>query len=420
MQRLKDGLLRQIKQHKIGLGCFAFLLFYDWLIVNNGAFWSVNPVTYSLYALDYSMGFCSRILPGAVYKALIGVYEYAPVSAFVTVFYLFLAGLASSFMERFFEAAAPKEKKTCLVLIFLFLAGPFTFGIFIREFGMLDLYWAVFFALGCLLLPKKRLKWLLPLCFIGLIFVHFAALLCYAAVLLLLLFFFAAKTEDKTEKRQYYLLFALCFVITVGLSGYFIQFESENAVYPVEEFNAILRDRGVVFPEYLDSTLYRITDSSVAEQTRDIARYSMDPSSSGIVRFVQWLLYYAWGAFAFSQQYSRLWFFFLLELPLAVLLIGILISYFKHVKGSAAKRFCTLLMILLFFGTSVVAVLFTTDNVRWFAHAIIGLFICTYMILYYDYRAGFQKVRAFFGRAGKPAVAVYALVYALVSMDPYS
>lgn len=420
MPERENVFTRTVKKHKIGLLCFAFLALYEWLIVNNGVFWSVNPVTYSLYVLDYSMGFCPRLLPGAVYKALVGVYEYAPVSAFVTVFQLLLIGLLSFFMERFFEAAPPRERKTCLALVVLFLSGPFTFGIFIREFGMLDLYWAVFFAAGMLLLPKKRLKWLLPLCFVGMLFVHFAALLCYAAVLLLLLFFFAAKAEDRAEKKQYYVLFTLCFVVTVGLSGYFIQFERENLVYPVAEFNAILRERGVVFPEYLDSTLYRMTDSSVAEQTRDIARYDVDPASTGIVRFVQWLIHYAWGAFAFSQQYTRLWFFFLMELPVAALLIGLLVSYFRRVKGNAPKRLCALLMIGLFFGTSVVAFLFTTDNIRWLAHAVIGLFICAFAVLYYDHREGFRAARRILLCCGKPALLIYLLVYAMISMDPYA
>ena len=416
----ENVVLRQIKRHKIGLACFLFLLLYHWAYINNCAMWSVNPVTYSLYALDYSMGFCSRILPGAVYGALIGKYEYGPVSAFVTVFFLLLLAAIAFFMERFFAAAAPGQQKTCLALMFLFLSGPFTFGIFTREFGMLDLYWILFFAAGLLLLTKKRLKWLLPLCFIGMFFAHFAALFCYAAVLLALLLFFAAKATDRSEKKQYYLLFAVCFLITVGLSGYFIQFESENAVYPVEEFNEILRSRGVVFPEYLDSTLYRMTDSSVAEQTRDITRYSVDPSSSGLLRFIQWILYYAWGAIAFSQQYIRIWFYVLLEIPIAALLIGLLVSYFRQAKGNGAKRFAALVMILLFFGTSAAGILFSTDTLRWMAHAVIDLFICVFAVLYFDYREGFQKARGFLLRAGKPALLVYMLVYALTSMDPYA
>ena len=211
MQKLKDAPLRQIKQHKIGIAFFVFLVLYEWLIVNNGVFWTVNPVTYSLYALDYSMGFCTRILPGAVYGALVGKYEVAPVNAFVTVFFLLLLGALAFFMERFFYAAAPKERKTCLVLVFLFLTGPFTFGILAHEFGMLDLYWVLFFAVGLFLLQKKRLKWLLPLCFAGMCFIHFASLFCYAAVLLLLILFFGAKAESRAEKRQYYLLFIFCF-----------------------------------------------------------------------------------------------------------------------------------------------------------------------------------------------------------------
>lgn len=409
-----------IKRHKTGLVCFAFLVLYEWLYVNNGAAWSVNPVTYSLYVMDYSMGFCSRILPGAVYGALVGRYEYAPISAFVTVFFILLLAAIAYYMERFFTAAAPKDQKTCLVLIFLFLSGPFTFGILTREFGMLDLYWILFFAVGLALLPKKRLKWLLPLCLIGMIFVHFAAIFCYAAVLLVLLLFFAAKTVDRKEKRQYYILFAVCFLVTVGLSGYFIQFESENAVYPVEEFNEILRSRGVTFPEYLDSTLYRMTDSSIATPVHDYARYSVDPDSTGVVRFVQWILYYSWGALSFSQEYGRLWFLFLLEIPVAALLFSLLFAYFRREKGNGGKRIAVIVMLLMFFGTSASGFLFSSDNFRWMAHAVIDLFICTFAVIYYDWREGFQTASSIFGRIGVPPLAVYGLVYVLTSMDPYA
>ncbi len=408
-----------VKRHKIGFACLFFLILYEWLYVNNGTFWSVNPVTYSLYVMDYSMGFCSRILPGAVYGALIGQYQYGPVSAYVTVFFLLLLAAIAFFMERFFNAAAPENKKTCLVLIFFFLSGPFTFGILTREFGMLDLYWILFFAVALLILPRKRLKWLLPLCVTGMIFIHFAALFCYAAVLLTLLLFFAAKTKDRNEKKQYYLLFGICLLITVGLSGYFIQFESENTTYPVEEFNVILRERGVVFPEYLDSTLYRMTDSSIATPVYDHGRFTVDPDSTGIVRFVQWILYYVWAAISFPQQYSRLWYLTLLELPIACLLIGLLISYFRQ-KECIMLRFSVILMLLLFFGTSAVGFLFSSDTFRWMAHAVIDLFICTFTVLYFDWREGFQKAKHIFKRVGVPPMAVYGLVYALTSMDPYA
>ena len=416
----KKGIPAFFTRRAVGFSSFAFLTLYGWLFVNNGALWSVNPVTYSLYALDYSMGFCTRILPGAVYHALIGKYEYGAVSAFVTVFYLLLAALVSFFADRFFAAAPAREKKTCLFLLFLFLSGPFTFGIEIREFGMLDLYWLLFFAAGVLLLPNKRLKWLLPLCFAGMIFIHFAALFCYAATLLALILFFAAKAEDRREKRQYYALLGVCFLLTVGLSGYFIQFESENAVYPVEQFNAILRERGVIYPEYLDSTLYRMTDSSIATPVYAHERYTVDPDSAGLTRFVQWILYYAWAAVSFPQQYARLWFLFLLELPLAALLIGLLLSYGRLKKGNGALRLTVLVMLLLFFGTTAVGFLFSSDTFRWIAHAVTGLFAGCFTALYYDWREGFAKARRMIKRASVPAALVYAFVYALVSMDPYS
>ena len=205
----------------------------------------------------------------------------------------------------------------------------------------------------------------------------------------------------------------------MGLSGYFIQFESVNAVYPVDEFNEILRERGVIYPEYLDSTLYRMTDDYIVTPTYQYDRYTVDPASSGLTRFVQWILYYVWAALSFPKPYPRLLFLFLLEAPAAALFIWLLLSYRKANRERPEKRFAAALMILLFFGTTAVGFLFSSDTFRWIAHAFIDLCICTFAVLYFDYREGFLKARSVLRRVGLAPLAVYALVYALITTDPY-
>lgn len=420
MHTKKTERFRWIGRHRVAAGCFVFVLLYQWLIINNGSLWWVNPTTYPLYVLDYSMGFCTRILPGAVYTALVGKYDYRFMSAFVMVFFLALLALLSFFAEKFYEAAGAGEKKTALLLLFFFLTGPFTFGLFANAFGMLDFYWCLLFAAALPLLPKRRLKWLLPAFFACMIFVHYAAVFCYAAMLLLMILFAAAKTEDRAEKREYYALFAVCALVTAALAGYFLVFDIENVAYPLEELDRILREeRGARFPEYVESALYRLTDPGVAEKANDVGRYAADPNASWSVRFVQWFVFFIHGALAFAHPYQRLVFPVLLELPIAVFLVALLISWFRARKGNKELRFVALLMILFFFGGNVASFLFAADNFRWMCHAVTCLFFCTFTALCSDYREGFQKARAFFGRAGLPLTAVYAVVYALTTMDPY-
>ena len=411
---------RRVERRRIGICFFLFLLLYQWLVVNNGSLWWVNPTTYTLYVLDYSMGFCTRILPGAVYMALVGKYDYRWMSAFVMVFFLALSVLASFFAEKFYEAAAPGEKKTALLMLFFFFTGPFTFGLFANAFGMLDFYWCFLFAAALPLLRKRRLKWLLPLFFAAMSFVHYAAVFSYAALLLIMILFAAAKTEDRTQKREYYALFVLCALLSAALSGYFLVFDIENVAYPLEELDRILREeRGARFPEYVESALYRLTDPGAAGMANDVGRYAADPDAPGVTRFIQWFVFFVHGALAFAHSYDRLLFPVLLELPVAVFLVALLVSWFRARKGNRALRFVALLMIGFFFGGNAVAVLFAADNFRWICHAVSGLFINAFIALCFDYREGFEKARAYFRRAGLPLTAVYAAVYALTSMDPY-
>lgn len=420
MRKITETVARPIKNHRVGIACFVFLIAYQCVIVNNGSLWWVNPTSYAFYMFDYSMGFCTKILPGAIYNALVGIYDFRPVTVFVMVFYLPFLAAISFFMEKFSAAAGEKNRNTALVLMFFFLTGPFTIGLFARAFGMLDFYWAFFFAAGLLLLPGKRFKWLLPVCFVGMIFIHYASLFSYAAVLLLLILLFAAKTDNVTEKRQYYLLFAFCALITAGLAAYFISSETKNVTITLEDLDCLLRkERGAIYPEYAESSLFRSADKSYINVTYEGDAYYVDQNASVLSRFLHWILFFVWTSKSFSHPYGELLFPVALALPLAVFLLAILFSFFTARRDRWELRAVALLMILHFFGLIVVSILFTSDTYRWIAHSVTCLFISVMAVLYFEYREGLEKARGLISRIGFPALAIYGVAYALTSIDPY-
>ena len=65
------------KNHIYFYGIFAFVLLYDFLAVGIEPWDSAN-VYYSFYLIDFSFGFCSKILPGAIYNFLFDDNECLP------------------------------------------------------------------------------------------------------------------------------------------------------------------------------------------------------------------------------------------------------------------------------------------------------------------------------------------------------
>ena len=53
---------------------FLYLVLYHVTVVNRFSLWSLNDVTWSLYCVDFSYGFASKLLPGAVYNLLAGAH----------------------------------------------------------------------------------------------------------------------------------------------------------------------------------------------------------------------------------------------------------------------------------------------------------------------------------------------------------
>ena len=64
MSRVK----RFFVSHRVCFGLFVFVMAYQILVGNNLSPWRLNEHFITFYTVDYGLGFCSRFLPGAVYR----------------------------------------------------------------------------------------------------------------------------------------------------------------------------------------------------------------------------------------------------------------------------------------------------------------------------------------------------------------
>ena len=76
---------RFLNAHRIFFGLFSFLLVYEIVIGNNLSPWRISEDFYVFYIVDFGMGLCSRLLPGAVYNLLVHKYDPGAVSVYATV-----------------------------------------------------------------------------------------------------------------------------------------------------------------------------------------------------------------------------------------------------------------------------------------------------------------------------------------------
>lgn len=394
-----------IKKHKIFLLLVAFIYLYEFVVVSKCSAFIVDDILYAYHAVDFSMGFCTKILPGAIYNKLVGIYSYKAVSIYVNVIYFIFICLVAYLFEKFIKSVPEKYSFETFLIAVLFFTGPF-FSAFLCEFGMLDFYWALFTVIAIYFLRNKYLKWLLPVLIFSIILVHYSSVVCYVAALLLLLLYLAACEEDKGKKRSYLSIFAVSAVTAVSEILYFLRYEYDNLTYSVSEFNDILvNERNVKYLDYYDFALYRhvIDENNFPVTSLD----NVDVSS--LSGFLKNILYQIEVTLKMSHL-KYFWFVYIIAAVLLVFLLYILISYIKK-TDKTAKKFVVALMILQFFAVAFIGLCLSTDIIRWLAHGFIILFSFSVFIIATDYKEFFEKFKMLLDKIYWPFIG-YCLTYA--------
>ncbi|MBR2589633.1 MAG: hypothetical protein IKE65_01770 [Clostridia bacterium] len=406
-------------KHKIGIIIFMLLPLYHFVFVNQAQLFKVSDITYSFFCVDFSMGFCDKFFVGEIYHLIAGKYTPEAASFFVFVFYVVFIVLIACLLDKF-ALAFGQNKKACIVLIGFALVGPFSFSIFIKQFGMLDFFWAFLFFFALVFLNHKYLKFLVPVFAVMMVFVHYASIICYVPALLLIIAFYALKSDSKKERISYIIILCVSAVFTVGFTFYFLKHDAGNLVYSVDGFRHVVQEQRGALSAYYDITYYKELPLGMKDSSLYAAAYEqgyMGGNAMNYAGFFEALLTQIKTTFILNSWQEICVCIIVSLIPWSFLLY-VLRGYLK--KASVPKKAVAVLLILLCMMIEFIGCFLSTDTPRWVAHALILLFTFVFLLLYFDYGEGVERVEKLFTKTGGVFVYVLLFFFSNMILDPYT
>lgn len=404
------------KNHIYAFTFFAFLVLYNFVVVLKCKLPVISGLVYSFHAVDYSMGFCSQILPGAIFKAIYGTISENKVLFHETVLMLLLFLAVAFFCERLFEKVPEEYRKTALIVMLFFLSGPGTFAAFIKDIGSLDIYWVFSATFFLLCLTNKRLYPLMIIPFVVCVFVHYASFVCYIPFFVIIVLYKISCLDNKKERKILWISLAAALGTAFVLAVYFIKFQQSNLTYTLEEFHAIFEKLGVEHTRYYDWSFYQTGDDPFADKLTLLDYESVSFFKRILLQIQVTINLYI----EYSEKFDAVIKSFILTLPVLVCLYYSLINCIKLNKNNKIKVFSLVCSCFLLFATNLVALMFSNDRVRWFVHAFISLFVTVFYICYTEKQSLWAVIHRIVQKVPVLLLVCYYIIYAVNTYDLYS
>lgn len=408
------------------MGIFAFLSLYNFIFVNDANLWEVDHITYTFHIVDFSFGFCTKFLPGAIYNIFFDEAIPYQVSIYETILLLmFFAGIAI-LLEKLIYSVSIQYRKVCLILIAFFITGPCSFAIFVIQLGMLDVYWLFASLLFLIFVTKKKMCLFIPLAFIFVIMVHFSSLLSYVCLFGIIMLYELSSTNDTHKKTFLCVSFFVSIAVTIICVVYFAIYEKSNLTYTMEEFNDVITEKFLfesssTYLTYYDYALYDYMEFPVEFPTESI-QYLLESSSP-----LDQLLY-----FVLKQVIYQVVFYpyfpililnaivlFLFLIPLLKFLYKYFFFMIKKYKDNKLKIFVLLLAVIQFPFTIVFALAFSPDVTRWISHAFIIFSTVFFYSIYKEKDYAMDYLKSELSKIKPIYIILYFLVYSSVCYSPY-
>lgn len=244
-------------RHRYFFVFLFFLYLYNFCVTTSFEPWSIDTVTFENYILNYSFGFCTKFLPGAVAQLFIKNPTYENTSVYESILLMIAVIGICVLLDSFVRSVSKEYKKTVLLLLVFYLTGSCTFSMFFLELGMLDGYWMYFAVLFIFLLQSKYLRPILPVLFALTILVHYSTILNYIPFFALLILYEISFLEKKRERIVLWIVFVVSVAISFVGFAYFLVHERDNLTYKTaEDFNAVLKEHGAQYTIYFDYTFF--------------------------------------------------------------------------------------------------------------------------------------------------------------------
>lgn len=414
-----------LKKHKYAIFIFVFFIVYNFVIVGNFSFTEIDNFCYQFYIVDFSIGFCPALLPGAIYNALIPTTRADIVNLYVNILYhLFL--LAVSFMlEKFLYKFNSKNRFIAFIIVLFFITGPATFSIHIVQKGMLDTYWLFFTSIFLIMVQNKYLKWFVPTIFVLSVFIHVGAMISFIPFFALIVLLEASRNEKVS--KSYMIIFAISCLLAIALFIFFIAFWENNLFISREDFRELISERNnsewATDYYYYDFVLFRTLPDHYNIQMESIA-------SNGDSNFLIQVFGAFWlqvkATFSVFPEIDRQYFMdfandFLVSMPIIVFLYKFVLSFFKKERENKLRRFvwfCALCLLPFAFMTSILC---SVDLIQWFGHGVICLFT---LVIYELYKSSdndhLEILNKHINASSFFAIFIYFVFYMMCIVEPYT
>lgn len=410
---------------------FAFLLVYSFVVVRRCRIPSMEDVVYSFHAVDFSMGFCSRFLPGAIFNFIFKTPTILKATIYETVLLVGFFAVLSVFLSKISKSLAPDNRPAFLLLALFFLTGPGTFSIYSYQIGMLDVYWMFFGAIFFVLLKNRYLRWLIPFICGLCVMVHQSALLCYVPLMALIIFTEAVFSSPGKEQKIFYILFFATCIVSIVVFLYFAVYDSKNFAFHMDVFAAKLRERGAVNCDYYED-YSKVTANLVADGilTPEEAEYYSNPilispeKSPVFASFINmlWkrykLLTVLYSLEVYKKALIRQLILYILFIPLLSVMYKYYITSFRT-DGKKDIRFVFFCIMIYFPVLSLMTPFLSTDTVRWMSHSFTVPFVFLIYMIYKKKDTIMQSLTQTCKKVPLPVIIIYFLVYACTVFDPY-
>ena len=405
-----------IYKNRFAIFFFAFSLLYSFIFVNRFVLWEVEEhAVYSFYAVDFSYGFASKLLPGAIFNALFGSHATRDnATLFASVLMVLFFAALSFMLQKWLNRMPEKYKQPAFILVMFYLSGSYTFSIFTKTLGLLDSFWLFFAFLFFAVLESKVLKFAIPILFAGCIFVHPAGILNYVVLMGIVLLYRISLLEDKKQKVSLLIIFALSVAAAIFFFIFFSMYEREMVV-PWDEFHRKLKEHNVIYPRYYEYVFFGVDEG---QQYIPDSFYEIESPVKKMFYYFYYLinLLFSYGLPNRKSLHipSSICGFLMLLPPMAFFVR----FHFKRMRESSKRlgKFCDFLMIIQFPFSFFISMLISQDFTRQYSHAFLIAFTLVLTVLFYDEEQREKFFKSFERIAHNLWFKVYFLAYFSVSI----
>jgi len=412
------------KKHSCFFLFFGYVTVYNFAVVNGFSLWSADKISYTYHIVDYSVGFCTKLLPGAIYNFLFDSYSPETVTIFETVVLFIIFALVSFYLSETIRHITDKETKKNIITVFIFfLSGPSTFAVFTRQLGMIDVYWLLISVIFFLFMRNRKLYTFIPMIFAVSVLVHFSCLISYLILFVMIIIYKISQEKEKFSKVILWSVLAVSATVTVCLAVYFNKNETSNLKFTLEEFNRFLDSRYSFDKEtyytYYDYSLYKFyNDKFLDAQLLTQGSCNLPDFVIGFINKVYNQICFVSLCYSQSKDLQNIPLLYALCLPVIVFIYSFLHSH-KKSTDSKLKKFAIFIAQVQYPLTSVLGCLFSPDISRWHSHALLIFFSFAIYLMFSERDESAEIINSFFGKIKPMYLFIYYLCYATVYVAPY-